>query len=149
MDSQDYIYNILAFIFVLYVIYTLCLAIKYKNKITKDVFYDQKCLIVSVIISLGIVLVYRRSNEKFRFELGLDKKCIGGDYFWPPDSECGKYLATKEGREAVSKMECEGPRGLYNGQRVVRFTFTPDSNGQWQNERNNVDENKENNEGIY
>ena len=66
------------------------------------------------------------------FELSPSKKCCNTYLAWP--DECDQFYNTEDGKARLNEVCCGGG---FRG-RPVHYSYTPESDGSWQNKRNTV-----------
>lgn len=103
--------------------------------------------ITSIITTLILLIVYKTTKicqtndykDNFLFEVTGPKMCEGGPYMISSASQeikdyCNKLWSTPEGRQEIAQVSCQKP-GFIG--RPVHWSYTPESNDKWQNERCN------------
>lgn len=98
--------------------------------------------ITIIIYIITIMILYnllglKYDNEGYRMlEINPATKCVGGPYTWGDiDSPKYKFCSSADVKTATSRLNCG--KGLvgrpidWNGQ----WSFTPESNSEWENER--------------
>lgn len=101
-------------------------------------------LISSIVSVLFLFFVYKLAKvskcreESFHFELPLSKRCEGFPYMQSSNpmllKKCTDILSTSQGKHDHNHVNCD--TSGFNG-RPVNFSYTPESNSMWENERCN------------
>lgn len=92
-------------------------------------------LLFAVLFMLISKVMMKKSESKDGYqllEITPAKKCIGGPYMWGDvNSPTYKYCSDPKNQQAIKDASCcVGFVGM-----PVRYTYTPESDAQWQNPR--------------
>ena len=95
-----------------------------------------------MLVGVALLVVFllkdkKKKNEPYRLlEITPAKKCCGGPYMWGnKNSPTFKYCSNPDNQDEISRVCCYGCRGFVG--RPVSFSYTPESNAMWENERCN------------